>query len=108
MADIVERLQERAVGYDESGPSAAHTADMLREAAAEIERLQYSRDDFAMRTANGLAEIEQLRRERDELQQSRSLWLSEACKERKRAEAAEAEVAKLRKEIAVLRGETDK
>lgn len=38
--DIVERLEERAVSYEQSGPSAHHTAAMLREAATEIERLR--------------------------------------------------------------------
>lgn len=35
--DIVERLEERAVSYEQSGPSAHHTASLLREAKREIE-----------------------------------------------------------------------
>jgi hypothetical protein len=38
--DITERLEERAISYEQSGPSAHHTAALLREAKAEIERLR--------------------------------------------------------------------
>lgn len=38
--DIVATLRERAASYDASGPSAAHTADLLRQAADEIERIR--------------------------------------------------------------------
>lgn len=40
MTDIVERLEERAVSYEQSGPSAHHTAALLREARNEIEHLR--------------------------------------------------------------------
>lgn len=40
MTDIGERLEQRAASYEQSGPSAHHTAALLREAKAEIERLQ--------------------------------------------------------------------
>lgn len=39
MSDIVDRLEERAVSYEQSGPSAHHTASLLREAKNEIEHL---------------------------------------------------------------------
>ncbi|PDT47288.1 hypothetical protein CO661_13990 [Sinorhizobium fredii] len=51
MADIVERLRERADSYRQSGPSAEHTAVLLEEAAIEIERLQRERN-YAVRWAN--------------------------------------------------------
>lgn len=35
-ADLLLRLEERAASYDLSGPSAKHTADLLREAAAAL------------------------------------------------------------------------
>lgn len=38
--DIVERLEHRAISYEESGPSAHHTAAILREAKLEIESLR--------------------------------------------------------------------
>ncbi len=38
--DITERLEERALSYEQSGPSSHHTAALLREAKAEIERLR--------------------------------------------------------------------
>jgi hypothetical protein len=38
--DITERLEERAVSYEKSGPSAHHTAALLREAKIEIETLR--------------------------------------------------------------------
>jgi hypothetical protein len=38
--DITARLEERAISYEQSGPSAHHTAAILREAATEIERLR--------------------------------------------------------------------
>lgn len=40
MNDIVERLEERAASYEQSGPSAHHTAALLREAANEISHLR--------------------------------------------------------------------
>lgn len=38
--DITERLEHRAISYEESGPSAHHTAAILREAKMEIESLR--------------------------------------------------------------------
>ena len=38
--DITERLEERAISYEQSGPSAHHTAALLREAKIEIETLR--------------------------------------------------------------------
>lgn len=35
--DITERLEDRANSYEQSGPSAHHTAALLREAKFEIE-----------------------------------------------------------------------
>lgn len=40
MADIVDRLEERAGSYEQSWPSANHTAALLREAANEIQHLR--------------------------------------------------------------------
>lgn len=40
MSDIAIRLEERATSYEQSGPSAHHTAALLREAKAEIEQLR--------------------------------------------------------------------
>lgn len=40
MSDLLKTLEERAVSYDQSGPSAQHTAILLREAAVEIARLR--------------------------------------------------------------------
>ena len=40
MPDITQALEERAVSYDQSGPSAQHTAQLLRQAKAEIEWLR--------------------------------------------------------------------
>lgn len=40
LKDITERLEERAISYDQSGLSAHHTADLLREAKFEIEALR--------------------------------------------------------------------
>lgn len=40
MSNLIELLLSRAESYDESGPSAKHTADMLREAANEISALK--------------------------------------------------------------------
>jgi hypothetical protein len=37
MSDIVEKLEDRAASYEQSGPSAHHTAALLREAKNEIE-----------------------------------------------------------------------
>jgi predicted trehalose synthase len=45
MSDIVERLRERATSYRAGGPSSEHTATILEEAAAEIERLNRELDD---------------------------------------------------------------
>lgn len=36
---LSEELMERARSYDQSGPSAEHTADLLRRAALRIDRL---------------------------------------------------------------------
>lgn len=38
--DIAEKLEERAISYEASGPSAHHTAALLREAKFQIERLR--------------------------------------------------------------------
>lgn len=38
--DITERLEKRAISCEQSGPSAHHTAALLREAKAEIEALR--------------------------------------------------------------------
>lgn len=38
--DIIEKLEDRAVSYEQSGPSAHHTAALLREAKHEIGRLR--------------------------------------------------------------------
>lgn len=38
--DITERLEDRAASYEQSGPSAHHTAALLREAKDEIESLR--------------------------------------------------------------------
>lgn len=35
--DITDELEERAKSYEQSGPSAHHTAALLRKAKAEIE-----------------------------------------------------------------------
>jgi len=48
MTDITKVLEERAVSYDQSGPSAQHTAELLRRAKAEIEGL---RDELKSLTA---------------------------------------------------------
>jgi hypothetical protein len=40
VTDITDRLLERANSYEQSGPSAHHTAALLREANDEIERLR--------------------------------------------------------------------
>lgn len=53
MTDITETLEARAVSYEQSGPSAHHTAALLREAKAEIEAL---RRDIACRP--GALELE--------------------------------------------------
>lgn len=37
--DVIQRLHERAESYRQSGPSAAHTADLLDEAAGAISAL---------------------------------------------------------------------
>jgi len=47
--DILEKLEERAVSYEQSGPSAHHTAALLREAAAEIKSLRSQWWDMACR-----------------------------------------------------------
>jgi hypothetical protein len=38
--DLTQKLEDRAVSYEASGPSAHHTAALLREARVEIERLR--------------------------------------------------------------------
>lgn len=50
--DIAEKLEERALSYEQSGPSAHHTAALLREAKYEIERL---RDALRMSKYTGRA-----------------------------------------------------
>lgn len=45
MTDIIDRLEQRAVSYEQSGPSAHHTASLLREAKNEIEHLRILADD---------------------------------------------------------------
>jgi hypothetical protein len=40
MSDLTQILEERAISYELSGPSAHHTAALLRQAKAEIERLR--------------------------------------------------------------------
>jgi len=45
--DIVDRLEDRAISYDQSGPSAQHTAVLLREARFEIMRLRSDLDRLA-------------------------------------------------------------
>jgi hypothetical protein len=57
-ADIVERLRDRADSYDQSGPSASHTADLLREAADEIERLRAALRVNGLRWGHTDAEID--------------------------------------------------
>lgn len=34
--ELIDLLEERASGYDQSGPSAAHTADLFRRAAGAL------------------------------------------------------------------------
>lgn len=43
--DIVDELEERAKSYDQSGPSAKHTADLLRKARHEIHELRRTRSE---------------------------------------------------------------
>jgi hypothetical protein len=40
MPDIIDTLEERAKSYEQSGPSAHHTASLLRQAKLEIEHLR--------------------------------------------------------------------
>lgn len=40
MSDLIQTLEARAVSYEQSGPSAHHTAALLRQAKTEIEQLQ--------------------------------------------------------------------
>lgn len=44
MTDIIEVLEQRAASYDQSGPSAKHTADLLRFAKLEITHLRAEAD----------------------------------------------------------------
>jgi uncharacterized protein (UPF0147 family) len=64
MSDITQILEERAVSYDEGGPSSAHTAQLLRQAKGEIEALRHRRDEFVVaaniRMVDQNAEIERL------------------------------------------------
>lgn len=40
MMDLIEKLEDRAISYEQSGPSAHHTASLLRKAKSEIEHLR--------------------------------------------------------------------
>jgi HAMP domain-containing protein len=40
MSTFTDKLMARAISYDQGGPSASHTAALLREAATEIEWLE--------------------------------------------------------------------
>lgn len=55
--DVITRLHERAESYRQSGPSAAHTADLLDEAAGCISALLADLHAYRM-TMNRIAEAE--------------------------------------------------
>lgn len=54
--DVITRLHERAESYRQSGPSAAHTADLLDEAAGCISALLADLHTYQM-TMKRIAEI---------------------------------------------------
>jgi len=55
--DVITRLHERAESYRQSGPSAAHTADLLDEAAGAISALLADLHAYAL-TMKRIAEDE--------------------------------------------------
>jgi hypothetical protein len=62
MSTLAERLRERAESYRMGGPSSEHTAAMLDDAAAEIERLQeVTSVSLLDRLSEAEAEVERLK-----------------------------------------------
>lgn len=80
MSDLVQRLRDKAAIHDgwagELGATA--TADLLREAADELDRRQFRLRDLMDAREKGIAEIERLTIANESLERDRFWWLSDA------------------------------
>jgi hypothetical protein len=112
MADLIERLRERAESYRAGGPSSEHTASLLDEAAEKIDKLmsayvdgydsakseykEYLQKEYDEHEQTK-AVLSQEREAREKAQLHMSAWEDSARINKARAEAAEASLAEAKR-----------